>query len=225
MHQIDPGGGHEVGLDLLGFAFAQQAVIDEDAGQPVADGPLDDGRRDGGIDPSGQATDGPALGSELLADIGDGLVDDVDHGPGGTAAGGAQEVLQHLQPLLGVHDLGVELHSVEAARRVLERGHRGRGGGRGDGESLRRLDDRVAVGHPDLLIGGQLREEHPGTFDRESGGPVFSDAGRFDPAAERIGHHLVSVADAEHRDAGGEQIARRRRERRANRPTWDRRKG
>ena len=64
--------------------------------------------------------------SDLLADVRDRLVDDVDHGPGGTAAGGAQEVRQHLQALLGVHDLGVELHAVEAARRVLEGGYRGR---------------------------------------------------------------------------------------------------
>ena len=41
--QVDPGRGDEVGLDLLGLALAQQPVVDEDAGQPIADGALDDG--------------------------------------------------------------------------------------------------------------------------------------------------------------------------------------
>ena len=44
--QRHAGRRHEVLLDLLGLAGAQQPVVDEDAGQPVADGPLHQGGRD-----------------------------------------------------------------------------------------------------------------------------------------------------------------------------------
>ena len=50
--QPDPGGGHEVLLDLLRLALAQQPVVDEHAGQPVSDGPLDQRRGDRGVDPA-----------------------------------------------------------------------------------------------------------------------------------------------------------------------------
>ena len=62
VHQLDPGGGDEVVLDLLGLALAQQPVVDEDAGQPVADGALHDRRRHRGVDAAGQAADRPPVG-------------------------------------------------------------------------------------------------------------------------------------------------------------------
>ena len=47
-------------LDLLGLALAQQPVVDEHAGQLVADGPLHERRGDRGVDAAGQAADRPA---------------------------------------------------------------------------------------------------------------------------------------------------------------------
>ena len=44
-------------LDLVGLVVAQQAVVHEDAGQPVADGPVDQHRGDGRIDAARQAAD------------------------------------------------------------------------------------------------------------------------------------------------------------------------
>ena len=101
--QVDAGGGDEVPLDLLGLALAQQPVVDEDAGQPVADGPLHERRGDRGVDPAGEPADRPAV-ADLLADPRDLLLDDVDHRPGRPAAGDVeQEVLEHLLAVLGVH--------------------------------------------------------------------------------------------------------------------------
>ena len=91
--EVDAGGGDEVLLDLLGLALAQQPVVDEDAGQPVADGPLHQRGGHRGVDPAGQPADG-ALVADLGADRLDRLLDDVDHGPGRPAAGRVvQEVL------------------------------------------------------------------------------------------------------------------------------------
>ena len=41
-----------------------------------------------------------------------------------------EEALEHLLAVRRVHDLGVELHAVDAAARVLERGDRRVGGAR-----------------------------------------------------------------------------------------------
>ena len=88
--ELDAGGGHEVLLDLLGLALAQQPVVDEHAGEPVADGPLDERRGDRGVHAAGQPADGAAV-ADLLADRCDLLLDDVQHGPGRAAAGQLEE--------------------------------------------------------------------------------------------------------------------------------------
>src|SRR6185437_284101 len=59
--QLNPGRGDEVLLDLLRLALAQQPVVNEHAGQLVADGALDQGGGDGGVNPAGQPADRPAV--------------------------------------------------------------------------------------------------------------------------------------------------------------------
>ena len=66
-HEPDPGGGHEVLLHLLRLALAQQPVIDEHAGQPVANGALHERGGDRGVHPAGQPADRAAV-ADLLAD-------------------------------------------------------------------------------------------------------------------------------------------------------------
>ncbi len=151
MTRLRAGGGDEVALDLLGLALAQQAVVDEDAGQLVADGPLHQRRGDRGVDAAGQPADHP-----LAADLGrtccDLLVDDVRRRPGRAHPGDVvQEVLEHLLPVRGVQHLGVELHAGQPPGPVLERRHRR---ARADGQHVEpggRGGDRVAVAHPHLL--------------------------------------------------------------------------
>ena len=47
--------------DLLRLALAQQAVVDKDAGQPVADGAMDQRRRHRAVDAAAQPADDVAL--------------------------------------------------------------------------------------------------------------------------------------------------------------------
>ncbi len=68
--------------DFLGFAFAQQAVVHEDAGQAVADGPVHQYRGDRGIHPAGQGADHLAV-AHLLPDVLGGGLDEGGHGPQG----------------------------------------------------------------------------------------------------------------------------------------------
>ena len=84
VHEIDAGGGHEVLLDLLRLALAQQTVVDEDARQLVPDGLVHHCGGDRGVHPTGQAAQNPAV-PDLPADLLDRFVHDVDHRPGGSA--------------------------------------------------------------------------------------------------------------------------------------------
>ena len=59
---------------LFGLVLAQQPVVDEDARELVADGLVDEQRRDRGVDASGQPADDP-LGADLGADPLDLLLD------------------------------------------------------------------------------------------------------------------------------------------------------
>ena len=151
----DDADAHALGvvvLDLLALAGAQQAVVDEDAGELVADGAVDEGGGHGGVHSPAQAADDVGV-AHLLADAGHLLVDDVVRRPGGRQSRLlVQEVDQGGLPMLGVEDLGVPLQPVEAAARVLEGGHRRLGGGGGDGEALGGGLDRVTVTHPHHLV-------------------------------------------------------------------------
>ncbi len=64
----------------LAFVLAQQAVIDEHAGELVADRLVDQHRGDGGIDAAGQAADHPAR-ADLGADLLDRFLAERAHGP------------------------------------------------------------------------------------------------------------------------------------------------
>ena len=75
-------------LDLLGLVLAQQPVVDEDAGEAVADGLVDEHGDHGGVDAAGESEDDGAV-ADLLADVRDGLVDELLEIPGAGAAAGA----------------------------------------------------------------------------------------------------------------------------------------
>jgi len=193
---------------LLGLALAHEAVVDVHAGQLGADGLLDQRRRHGGVHAAGQTADG-ALVADLLADGRDLLVDDVAGGPVRLEARAAvQEVLQHLLPVRGVHDLGVVLDAVELLVVVLEGGDRDDVRGRGDGEALGGGGAGVAVRHPHVLLGRGALEEGGGRLRHvQVGAAVLAGAGVVDRAAEGACHQLEAVAHAEHGDAGLEDLA------------------
>src|SRR6185437_8343611 len=88
--ELDAGGGDEVLLDLFGLTLAEQPVVDENAGQALSDGPLDERRGDRGVHPAGQPADGPAV-ADLRPDRRHLLLDDIEHGPGRAAAGQFEE--------------------------------------------------------------------------------------------------------------------------------------
>ena len=141
----------EDGLDLLPLARAQEAVIDEDAVEPAADRLVDEHGGDGGIDPAREPAD-DAAPADLGPDARKGLLAEGGHGPIARAARHlAAEIAQEIGAMRGVHDLGMEHHTVEPALVV---------GGHGKGRPLAHADrakslgqphHAVAMAHPDLL--------------------------------------------------------------------------
>ena len=149
----------EVALERLdhlpGLGGAQQAVVDEDAGQPVADRLVHEQRGDGGIDAAGEAAD-HALAADLRADALDLLLDHSRGRPRGRRAGDVvEEGLEQVLAARRVHHLRMELDAVEAALLVLEGGDRRRLRRGGDARALGRSDDGVAVAHPGGLLLGE----------------------------------------------------------------------
>ena len=225
--EVDAGRGDEVLLDLLGLARAQQPVVDEDAGQLVADGLLHEGRGDRGVDAAGQPADDPGL-ADLRADA---------RRPGPrrrwrrstrptSPAPSDEEVLEHLLAERRVQHLGVPLHAVEPALVVLEAGDRG---------ARRRRGDLIPAGaadtaspwliHTDCSVGLPV-EQRRRRVETGAGVPPYSDRpGLLDRAAERLRHGLEAVAHAEHRHPGLEAARGRARERPPRRPTTARRRG
>ena len=186
-------------------------MVDEDAGQLVADGALHERRRDRGVDAARQRAQHPAV-AHLRSDRVDGLGDHVRRSPvGGEAGDVEQEVLEDLLPVLRVQHLGVPLHASELARQVLEGGHRGASRARQDVEALGCARDGVAVAHPDVEGVGQAVQQAPAVRDRQRRAPVLALAGLLHGTAECLRHGLEAVADAEHRDASLEQLRVHRR--------------
>ena len=181
-------------------------MIDEHAGELVAHRAVHDGGGDGRVDTAGQGADHPGA-ADLGAHRRDLLGEDALGCPVGSEIGDVvQEVLEDLLTVLGVQHLRVELHPSQPGGAVLVGGDRGVGGGRGDGESVRRLHHGVTVAHPH---GEPFREvaEQRGILrcDGQLRRTVFAAVIAVHLAAERRGHGLEAVADAEDGHAGIEQ--------------------
>ncbi len=199
---------------LLALAEPQQAVIDEHAGEPVADRLVDQHRRDRGIDAARQAADHPAL-PDLPADLGDRLVAECAHAPVAHAAGNvAHEVAQERGAVGRVHHFEVELGGVEPARVVGDDGDRRIRRCRHRPEAGRRMGHPVAMAHPHriaLALAPDAVEQCAAVGHLDLGAAELAGVAALHFAAELFRHRLLAVADAEHRHAGVKQRRRRHR--------------
>ena len=191
---------------------AQQAVVDEDARQPVADRAVDEHRGDRRVDAAGQAADDAAV-ADLRRDARGRLVDERRHRPvAGAAADVEGEVAQDLGAAVGVRDLGVEQQRVEprsgasmAATGALALVAATAKPGRRARRRSRRGSPRPAARRacPSNSRGaGRRRAVHQGVAE-------LAMRSRPTRAAEHVGHQLHAVADAEHRHAEVEHRAGR----------------
>ena len=200
--------------DGLGFIKPQHAVIDEHAGELVADRFVDQHRGHRGIDAAGEAADHPAL-AYLGADLFDRLFTKRAHGPvAGEAGDLADEIADQLGAVGRVHHFGVEHQAVIFALLVLDHRERRVRRDAGHRKARRHFGDAVAMAHPDLMLfahrpGGL--EQVACRLDLDIGAAEFAVVAALDLAAELGGHGHLAVADAEHGNAGIEDFLRRAR--------------
>ena len=189
---------------LLRLALAQEAVIDEDAGELVADRLVDQDRRDRRIDAAREAADDPRF-ADLRADAGDLLGAERRHRPVALEARDLmQEIGDELRAVGRVDHLGVEHRGVVAALfvrrdrvgRVLRHGV--------DAEALRKPRHPVAVAHPHRIAPARLPdalEQGAARDDLDVGAAEFRRMPALDLAAELLCERLLAVADGEDRNA------------------------
>ena len=120
VHQRDVVVMPEQVDDGLGLVEPQHAVIDEHAGELVADRFMDQHRGHRRIDAAGEAADHPAL-ADLGADLLDRLLAEGAHGPvAGEACDLADEIADQFGAVGRVHHFGVEHQAVISALLVLD---------------------------------------------------------------------------------------------------------
>ena len=145
---VDPEVSGERGHDLVAFVEPQQAVVDEDAGQAIADGAVQQRRHHGGVDTARQREQDP-VAAEPAAHPRDAVVDDRARRPARPAtADVVHEPAQDARALPGMGHLGMELHAVEAAPFVGDAGDGRAVGGCDAREPGRQRAHAVAVAHP-----------------------------------------------------------------------------
>ena len=191
-------------------------VVDEDAGQLVADGPVQQRGHDRRVDAAAESRRARAPRptwrrmpptASSTKDAGRPVAaqpHDVE-----------QEVGEQLRALRGVHDLGVELDAVDrhavAVRGPWRRRARCRWCASGAKPGGRRLD-AVAVAHPDRRTRpgrpAKRRAARPASRQLDRGRAVLAVVGRGHLAAQLVGQQLHAVADAQHRHARLEHVGR-----------------
>ena len=200
--QVDVEVGPEGLLHLLGLAGPQQAVVDEDAGQLVADRPVHQSGGHRRIDPAGQPADDPGV-ADLAADRGHRLLDDRRRwsrwaGPrtprrgtasGSPGRGGCGPPRGGTAPRTGRRSRSSMAATGESAVEAVTRNPGGA------------VDHRIAVAHPHRLAARGVRRTAPtGPVTGSSVLPNSAVLGAGHLAPEGVGEHLVAVTDAEHRD-------------------------
>ena len=197
----------------LRLASAQQAVVDENAGELAANGLVQQRRRDARIHAAAQAQD-----HLFVADLGaDGL-----RPPGRCSCCIVQflpqpqmpwtKLSEDLAPVRRVRHFRMKLQAEHlrgailngGVSRVLRDGH--------GFEASRQLRQLVPVRIPDLQGLRQAGEEGAAAvFDSERAFAVFALLARLDLPAEILGQELEAVANAQHRNAELEDGAVRQR--------------
>ena len=190
-------------LDLVGLVLAVQAVIDEDARQLISDRPMHEQRRDRRVDAARERAEHLGV-ADLIADRVDGALDDVRRRPvgqqparrrRGTASGRSRPF-----GVCATSGWNCTAYSPRSGSSID--GDRDRVGVRRDTEARpARARRRRRDSSRPARVGRRSRSSTPGSSTVSVVPPVLALSGRRDLAAERLGHQLVPVADAEDRHA------------------------
>ena len=192
----------ENGGYLVCLVLPEQAVIHEYTGQLVTDGLGHEHARHRGIHAAGEGKKGSST-AHFLPDLLDGLFCEIGHLPCLAASADlVHEVGQDLLSLFGVKNLRVALHAVNLPLRILKSRDGADLGLCRHMEALRALCHIVRMAHPH---GGVLlyivKQKGRNACQLHLGLAVLADRCCGHLSAQQMGDELLSVADAEHRNA------------------------
>src|SRR5262245_17665480 len=191
----------EDALHDIGFVFAQEPIVDEDAGELVPNRLVQQSRCDRRIDAATQA-EYDLFVAHLLPHPLAGFVDEGSHRPIHRALADAEEkILNDLFSPRRVRDLRGKLQREELAFVVFDRGKGGILRVCDGVESLRERSQFVAVAAPDVHLFAEPVEEASAPIDVQTSGPILAPGTKLDLAAKMAGHQLHAIADAEDGDA------------------------
>ena len=143
--------------DLVRLVVPQQAVVDEDARQAIADRAVNEHRGDSGIDAARETADDLADADLRPDPLGRFFDERRDRPVADAAADAVREVAQDREAVIGVRHFGMKQQRIELALRRLHRRNRRRRARRRDGEPWRHGRDVVAMARPHAQLGGHLR--------------------------------------------------------------------
>ena len=135
---------------FLSLAHAKKAMIDKDASELIANGLMDERRRDRTINPARQAANHLSI-ADLFANGGDRLVMIARHRPIAAKTCDGEKILIELRAIGGMMHLGVELHRVKTAVHIGGDRKRRAWGSAKHFEPIGNFADMVAVAHPNLF--------------------------------------------------------------------------
>ena len=207
--QIDAQVSPEGPLDLLPLPFAQQSVVDENAGQAIADRAVNEHRGDSRVHSPRQAADRPPARADQLANPFDLLLDVVPGSPVGNAATDPEEkIVDDLAAARRVRHFRMKQDAVERLGFVPDRRVRRVGAGRDDPEPWGQRLELVAVARPhgDRAVRVESLEQSPALADRDLGASILSLFRGAHFGAEPVCNELHPIADAEHGDAQLEHV-------------------
>ena len=177
---------------LFKFVLSKQAVVDEHAGQPIADRPGYECGRHCGVHTTADGAYRSAL-PYLILNPRNGTLDKRAHRPGPTATTNIKNKSpQQRRAILRVRDLGVKLNSENLSGVVFHRRHR-RIAARRNLEVRRGFQYPVAMTHPHAL---QPVEKAGRTENLYVAGTVLTLGTGNNLASQVLRHQLHSVTDA-----------------------------
>ena len=191
-------------FDFLALVLSHHAVVDEDAGQLIADCTMDECRRHRGVDAARKPAHRSAP-TDLGTNSGNGRLGEGRHRPGWRSSHrcharnsrGSGSHPRCERPL----DETARPRTAARSERTAAKGDPSRT--RDDAHALGQIEHTITVAHPDRLLAvpRQSRKERIVSFDLECGATVLAIVGGLDPTAQRMDEHLQPVADAQDRDA------------------------
>ena len=198
-------------LNLVALVLSEQTVVDEDAGQLLADRPVQQHCRNGAVHSAGHGAE-HRLVAYFLAQSLYLLVDEARHDPIALAGADIKEKsFEYLLAVLRVHDLGMELNGVDFLFVVFHRGARAVARDGCHPIALGQSAYIVGMAHPaDARILGDVPEQTAVLAAGHGYLAVFAlRAARLNRAARHICYELSAVADAEHGDTRVEYLGRK----------------